>query len=34
VTPTLACLGLGYCAQHYVAEFGGAFDRIIGGGAG
>jgi nucleoside-diphosphate-sugar epimerase len=28
--PTLACLGLGYCAQHYVAELGQRFDRIIG----
>ena len=28
--PTLLCLGLGYCARHYVAEFGGRFDRIIG----
>src|SRR3954451_11484448 len=28
--PTLVCLGLGYCAQHYVAEFGQRFDRIIG----
>jgi nucleoside-diphosphate-sugar epimerase len=28
--PTLLCLGLGYCARYYVAEFGGRFDRIIG----
>ena len=28
--PTLVCLGLGYCARHYVAEFGPRFDRIIG----
>ena len=28
--PTLACLGLGYCAQHYVAELGQRFDRIVG----
>jgi nucleoside-diphosphate-sugar epimerase len=28
--PTLACLGLGYCAQHYVTELGQRFDRIIG----
>ena len=29
--PSLVCLGLGYCAQHYVAEFGGArFERIVG----
>ena len=27
---TLLCLGLGYCARHYVAEFGQRFDRIIG----
>jgi nucleoside-diphosphate-sugar epimerase len=27
---TLVCLGLGYCASHYVAEFGGRFERIIG----
>lgn len=27
---TLLCLGLGYCARHYVAEFGSRFDRIIG----
>jgi nucleoside-diphosphate-sugar epimerase len=27
---TLLCLGLGYCAQHYVAEFGTRFDRIVG----
>ena len=26
----LVCLGLGYCARHYVAEFGGRFARIIG----
>jgi dTDP-4-dehydrorhamnose reductase len=26
----LACLGLGYCAQHYVTEFGGRFVPIIG----
>jgi nucleoside-diphosphate-sugar epimerase len=28
--PTLLCLGLGYCAQHYVGEFGARFERIIG----
>jgi nucleoside-diphosphate-sugar epimerase len=28
--PTLLCLGLGYCAQHYVAAFGQRFDRIVG----
>jgi nucleoside-diphosphate-sugar epimerase len=27
---TLLCLGLGYCARHYVAEFGARFDRIVG----
>lgn len=27
---TLICLGLGYCARHYVAEFGARFDRIVG----
>ena len=27
---TLACLGLGYCARHYVTEFGQRFDRIVG----
>jgi nucleoside-diphosphate-sugar epimerase len=27
---TLACLGFGYSAQHYVAEFGARFDRIVG----
>src|SRR3954469_10885769 len=28
--PTLVCLGLGYCAKHYVTEFGQRFDRIVG----
>ncbi len=28
--PTLVCIGLGYCARHYVGEFGARFDRIIG----
>jgi nucleoside-diphosphate-sugar epimerase len=28
--PTLVCLGIGYCARHYVTEFGKRFDRIIG----
>jgi nucleoside-diphosphate-sugar epimerase len=29
--PTLLCVGLGYCARHYVAEFGARrFDRVIG----
>src|SRR6266446_1499473 len=27
---TLVCLGLGYCARHYVSEFGKRFDRIVG----
>src|SRR5262245_18522389 len=27
---TLICLGLGYCARHYVGEFGARFARIIG----
>ncbi len=27
---TLICLGLGYCAQHYVAQFGARFTRVIG----
>jgi nucleoside-diphosphate-sugar epimerase len=27
---TLLCCGLGYCATHYVAEFGARFDRIVG----
>lgn len=27
---TLVCLGLGYCARFYVAEFGSRFDRLIG----
>jgi nucleoside-diphosphate-sugar epimerase len=28
--PTLICLGLGYCAKHYVGEFGARFDRVVG----
>lgn len=28
--PTLLCLGFGYCAQHYVADFGARFSRIVG----
>jgi nucleoside-diphosphate-sugar epimerase len=28
--PALVCLGLGYCARFYVAEFGSRFDRVIG----
>jgi nucleoside-diphosphate-sugar epimerase len=27
---TLLCLGLGYCARHYLAEFGSRFQRVIG----
>lgn len=27
---TLACLGLGYCARHFVAEFGARYRRVIG----
>src|SRR5262249_8541093 len=27
---TLVCLGLGYCARHYVSEFGKRFDRVVG----
>jgi len=27
---TLACFGFGYCAEHYVTEFGGRFTRIVG----
>jgi nucleoside-diphosphate-sugar epimerase len=27
---TLVCLGLGYCARHYVGEFGARFERIVG----
>jgi nucleoside-diphosphate-sugar epimerase len=27
---TLACCGLGYCAEHYVGDFGGRFTRILG----
>jgi nucleoside-diphosphate-sugar epimerase len=27
---TLACFGLGYCAEHYVAEFGARFTRVVG----
>jgi nucleoside-diphosphate-sugar epimerase len=28
--PALFCFGLGYSAEHYIAEFGARFDRIIG----
>jgi nucleoside-diphosphate-sugar epimerase len=27
---TLICFGFGYCAEHFVAEFAGKFDRIVG----
>jgi len=27
---TLVCLGLGYCARHYVAEFGSRYARVAG----
>jgi nucleoside-diphosphate-sugar epimerase len=27
--PTLLCIGLGYCARSYVAEFGTRFDRVV-----
>ena len=27
---TLVCLGFGYCARHYIAEFGSCFSRVIG----
>ena len=27
---TLVCLGLGYCARHYISEFGKRFDRVVG----
>jgi dTDP-4-dehydrorhamnose reductase len=27
---TLFCFGLGYCAEHYIAEFGARFDRFAG----
>jgi len=27
---TLVCIGLGYCARHYVADFGSGFARVIG----
>ncbi len=27
---TLVCFGFGYCAEHFVADFGGNFDRIVG----
>src|SRR5205085_3404430 len=27
---TLLCLGLGYCAEHYVAQHGARFARVVG----
>lgn len=27
---TLICFGFGYCAEHFVAEFGGKFERLVG----
>src|SRR5215831_4498099 len=27
---TLVCFGFGYCAEHFMAEFGGKFERVIG----
>src|SRR5262249_53655308 len=27
---TLVCIGLGYCALHYLSEFGARFDRVVG----
>ena len=27
---TLLCLGLGYCARRYVADFGASYSRITG----
>jgi nucleoside-diphosphate-sugar epimerase len=27
---TLVCFGFGYCAEHFIAEFGGKFERIVG----
>jgi nucleoside-diphosphate-sugar epimerase len=27
---TLLCFGFGYCAEHFIAEFGGKFERVIG----
>jgi nucleoside-diphosphate-sugar epimerase len=28
--PTLVCLGMGYCARHYIGAFGMRFDRVVG----
>jgi nucleoside-diphosphate-sugar epimerase len=27
---TLVCFGFGYCAEHFIAEFGGKFERVVG----
>ncbi len=27
---TLVCIGLGYCARHYLGEFGARFERVLG----
>jgi nucleoside-diphosphate-sugar epimerase len=27
---TLVCFGFGYCAEHFIAEFGGKFEHIVG----
>src|SRR5690242_18691170 len=27
---TLVCFGFGYCAEHFIAEFGGEFEHIVG----
>ena len=27
---TLVCFGFGYCAEHFITEFGGKFERVIG----
>jgi nucleoside-diphosphate-sugar epimerase len=27
---TLVCFGFGYCAEHFITEFGGKFERIVG----
>ena len=27
---TLLCFGFGYCAEHFIAECGGKFERVIG----
>src|SRR5436190_1835787 len=30
IMATLICFGLGYCAEHFIAEFAGKFERIVG----